>query len=55
MEPSYWWAKRSIPLAVNPFFSKFPVTNSPSSHQWGDLALARSYRAATQSWMPIGM
>ena len=53
MPPSYWSAKWSMTLAMNSSFSEFPVTNSPSSQQWVDLAWAHSFRAATRSCIPI--
>ena len=55
MGPSYWSTKWSITLATNSSLSNFPVTNSRSSHQWGDFAWARSFQAATRSCIPIRM
>ena len=55
MGPSYWFAKWYITLATGPTFWNFPVTSSRLSHQWGDFAWARSFRAATQTCIPIRM
>ena len=46
--PWYWSATRSITLATNTSFSNFPVTNYRTSHQWGEMAWARPFQAATR-------
>ena len=42
-------------LATNSSFSYLPVTNILSSHQCGDVTMARLFLAATRSCIPIRM